>query len=214
MNKNMRTTTKARHCYAEAYANYLRTGNLEESTRQVAREIYERRGTRPGTQQDDWAEAVKITQEWPDTITAASEFHLFDKAMAKTRVWLRDVEKELGYTNPNEAYRAMRAVLHAIRDRLPVQECAEFAAQMPVMIAGMYYNGWKPGNKPRRFKTESEFFDAVSAGLHPGADPVRVTNGVFRVLRSHISQGELRDVMLNFPSNLKGLWEAPAQNRR
>lgn len=207
MNKNMRTTTKARHCYTEAYANYLRTGNLEEATRQVARAIYENRGTRPGTQQDDWHEAVKITQEWPETITTASESHLFDKALAKTRSWLKDVEEELGYTNPNEAYRALRAVLHAIRDRLPAQECAEFASQMPVLIAGMYYNGWSPAKKMQKARKEEEFLERVAAGLPPGADPARVTAGVMSVLQRHISPGELKDVRRNFPEKLRRIWE-------
>ena len=207
MNKNMRVTTKARHAYTQAYANYLRSGNLEEATRQVAQEIYEHRGKAPGTPDGDWAEAARITAEWPETITEASESHLFDKALAKTRAWLKDVETELDYTNPNDAYRALRSVLHAIRDRLPVQECAEFASQMPVLIAGMYYSGWTPANKPEKLRTETEFFGKVGAALPPGADPERVTRGVIAVLQKHISPGEMKDVKRNFPERLRYLWE-------
>jgi len=49
----MRVTNMARHAYTHAYADYLRSGNLEEATRQVAHQIYLNRGQNPGTQQGD-----------------------------------------------------------------------------------------------------------------------------------------------------------------
>lgn len=214
MNKNTATMNTARHFYAEAYANYLRNGNLEEATRHVAHDLYLLRGDKPGTPWGDWQEAEKITCYWPATITETSQAHLFDKALSKTREWLKDVEKELGYSNPNEAYRALRAVLHAIRDRLPVEECAEFAAQMPTMIMGMYYSGWRPVNKPEKIRDIEEFLDRVAEALPPGVEPMRVTNGIIRVLERHISAGELKDVRRNFPEHLRGIWTAAEARTR
>ena len=214
MNKDTKATTNARHFYAEAYTNYLRSGNLEEATRQVAHEIYVNRGTSPGTQQGDWQEAERITAEWPHTITEASQAHLFDKALAKTRHWLKEIELELGFNNPNDAYRALRAVLHAVRDRLPVNECAEFSSQLPVMITGMYYNGWTPKNKPLKTKNLEEFMDTVAAQLPKGLDPLRVTLGIIRVLERHVSWGEIKDVRRNFPEHLRELWDTAPQYRR
>lgn len=214
MHKNTRTTVKARHCYAEAFTNYLRSGDLTAATRQVAHDIYLHRGNTPGTPQQDWNEAEKVTRDWPETITESSQAHLFDKAMSKTRAWLKDVENELGYTNPNEAYRALRAVLHAIRDRLPVEECAEFAAQLPTMIMGMYYAGWRPVNKPEKIRNTEEFLDKVAAQLPEGTDALRVTNGIIRVLERHISQGEMNDVRRSFPERMRNIWETAAQSVR
>lgn len=214
MNKNTKTTTTARHCYTEAYASYLKSGNLEDATRQVAHEIYLRRGNNTGSPQGDWQEAEKITRAWPDTITEASKSHLFDKALSKTRVWLKDIEAELDYSNPNEAYRALRAVLHAMRDRLPVEECAEFAAQLPTMIMGMYYTGWTPLNKPEKIRNAEEFLNRVASQLPKGTDPLRVTNGVIRVLERHVTEGEMKDVRRNFPERLREIWEtAPRRTR-
>lgn len=204
----------ARHAYTEAYANYLKSGNLEEATRQVAHSIWEHRSGKPGTAQCDWQEAERITAAWPDTVTEASNAHLFDKALSKTRAWLQDVQAEMDYTNLNEAYRALRAVLHAMRDRLPVEECAEFAAQMPVLIMGMYYSGWTPAHKPERIKNADEFLDRVAAQLPAGEDPLRVTNGVLRVLERHISRGEMNDVRRNFPERLRELWGTAAPRQR
>jgi len=214
MNKSTRAHSVAKHFYTQAYADYLKSGNLEDATREVAHAIYEHRAGGPGSPQADWRQAEAITRDWPESITEASHAHLFDKAMAKTRVWLKDLEAELGYTNPNEAYRALRAVLHAMRDRLPVEECAEFAAQLPTMIMGMYYTGWTPAHKPEKMRTLDEFLDRVSAQLPQGADPLRVTNAVFRVLERHISTGEMNDVRRNFPARLRELWGDTARRPR
>lgn len=211
MNKNTKTTTMARHLYAEAYTNYLRSGNLEDATRQVAQDIYRQRGGAPGSAQHDWQEAERITMAWPATITEASKAHLYDKAVAKTRLWLKELEEELNYSNPNQAYRALRAVLHAIRDRLSVEECANFASQLPTLIAGVYYTGWTPVNKPVKIRKTEDFLERVSSELPSGTDPRRVTEAVFRLLDHHISKGEMQDVRRNFPERMRGLWDAEAR---
>jgi len=214
MNKNTRINTTAWVLYAEAYANYLRSGNLEDATRQVAHAIYLNRGTAPGTQRGDWQEAEKITREWPHTITVASEAHLYDKTVAKTRQWLKEIELELGYNNPNDAYRALRAVLHVVRDRLPVRETSEFASQLPTLIMGMYYTGWTPVNKPEKIRSLDEFLGRVAEQLPKGTDPLRVTQGVLNVLERHVSAGEIKDVRRNFPEKMQELWEQAAQGAR
>lgn len=211
MNKNMRVSNLARHAYTQAYADYLRSGDLEEATRNVAHQIYLNRGNNPGTPQADWQAAEQITREWPHTITEASQAHLFDKALSKTRQWLKDIEQELGMTNPNEAYRALRAVLHTMRDRLPVKECAEFSAQLPIMIIGLYYSGWTPVGKPEKLRSMDEFLEKVREQLPQGTDPLRVTRGIIRVLERHVTPGELKDVRRNFPEKLREVWEETAR---
>lgn len=212
MSKN--TTTQARHCFTQAYADYLRSGNLEDATRAVAQQIFQDRGNRPGTPQEDWQAAERITSEWPRTITEASESHLFDKAMSKTRIWLKEIETELGFDNPNDAYRALRAVLHAVRDRLPVRESTEFASQLPMLISGMYYNGWTPNDKPVKMRTVDEFLDRVQEQLPKGMDPMRITAGIIRVIERHVTAGEMKDVRRNFPEKLSEIWEEAAHGMR
>ncbi len=212
MKKNVKSEVK--HFYAQAYADYLRSGNLDEATRQVAHQIYLNRGNTPGNPHDDWKAAERITNEWPRTITDASEAHVFDKTMAKTREWLKDIETELGFNTPNEAYRALRAVLHAIRDRLPVKESTDFASQLPLLMIGMYYSGWTPVDKPVKTRSLDEFMDRVQEQLPKGMDPMRVTAGIIRVLERHVSSGEIKDVRRNFPEKLRAIWEEAAQGLR
>lgn len=200
------TKSEIKHFYAEAYANYLKSGNLNEATRQVAHEVYLNRGNTPGTPTDDWQQAEIITRDWPHTITEASEAHMFDKLMAKTRQWIKEIELELGLSNPNDAYRALRGVLHAIRDRLPARESTEFAAQLPMLLTGMYYSGWTPLDKPIKMRSMDEFLDYVAQQLPKGMDPMRVTQGVITVISRHVTSGELKDVRRNFPEKMQELW--------
>ncbi|PJA13451.1 MAG: hypothetical protein COX65_07075 [Elusimicrobia bacterium CG_4_10_14_0_2_um_filter_56_8] len=212
MKKNIKSQVK--HFYAQAYADYLRSGNLEGATREVAQQIFLDRKDKPGNAHGDWIAAERITREWPRTITEASESHLYDKTMAKTREWLKDIETELGFDNPNDAYRAFRAVLHAIRDRLPVRESTQFASQLPMLMIGMYYSGWTPVNKPVRVRSMDEFLDRVQEQLPKGMDPMRVAAGIIRVLERHISEGEMKDVRRNFPEKLREVWKEALEGRR
>ncbi|MGZ4255190.1 MAG: DUF2267 domain-containing protein [Solirubrobacteraceae bacterium] len=51
--------------------------------------------------------------------------------MEKAHVWLPEVAAELGTDDHHYVYRVLRAVLHAVRDRLTVDEAAQLAAQLP-----------------------------------------------------------------------------------
>jgi uncharacterized protein (DUF2267 family) len=64
--------------------------------------------------------------------------------MQKTHEWLNQVGDELGFDNEHAAYAALRATLHAVRDRLPVELVAHFGAELPLLIRGIYYDGWHP----------------------------------------------------------------------
>ena len=211
MNRNTRTNTLARHFYVHAYADYLRSGDLEQATRAVAQQIFQARGKSPGTPQGDWQEAERITREWPRTITDASQAHVFDKVMAKTRQWLKEVELELGCDNPNDAYRALKAVLHAVRDRLPLREGTEFAAQLPLLMIGIYYSGWTPADKPEKIRSLDEFLDKVAEQLPKDMEPLQATRGVIAVIERHVSAGEIKDVRRNFPERMQELWDPAGQ---
>src|SRR5690606_28737777 len=65
----------------------------------------------------------------------------FDKTVDKTNHVLKEIEQAYGWPKErrNHSYDALRAVLHALRDRLTVDECADLAAQLPLLVRGVYY---------------------------------------------------------------------------
>src|SRR4249919_1863736 len=75
-----------------------------------------------------------------------SEVELIDRSIEKTNVWLKELAEDLGTDDRKFAYRVLRAYLHAVRDRLMVDE----AAQLPELVRGIYYEGWVPSRTPTR----------------------------------------------------------------
>lgn len=73
------------------------------------------------------------------------------RSMQTTTEWIDDVARELGTEDRNFAYRTARAWLHAFRDRLPVPEAADFAAQLPEQLRGVFYEGWRPASVPVKY---------------------------------------------------------------
>jgi hypothetical protein len=64
---------------------------------------------------------------------------------------------ELESNDQHQAYSALRAVLHAVRDRITVDEAAHLGAQLPLLIRGIYCEGWHPAATPRKERHCQQF---------------------------------------------------------
>src|SRR5262245_12368573 len=54
---------------------------------------------------------------------------IFSNTIQKTDVWLNDLMSDLDWEDrPHKTYMALRTVLHALRDRLPVEEAVQLGA--------------------------------------------------------------------------------------
>jgi uncharacterized protein (DUF2267 family) len=113
-----------------------------------------------------------------------------------------------GRDDQRKAWQTLRAVLHVLRDRLPVEQCAHLGAQLPLVITGLYYEGWTPSNQPTKLRTRDEFIQAVNQELsgHPEIDPNQATDTVLRLLSKHLSEGELDKVKGMLQPELQDLW--------
>lgn len=138
--------------------------------------------------------------------------HIWDKALSKSNVWLSELSNELGWANAPLTLLALRAVLHALRDRLPPDEAVELSAQMPLIIRGVYFDGWDPSATPVKARTKEEFLALVRTGLQRASrdlDPERITRAVFKLIAERVSEGEIRDVRGTLPVEIAELWPAP-----
>ena len=136
-----------------------------------------------------------------------TELSPFSQTLAKTKEWLEDVQEELNLEDGHDAYVALRAVLHMVRDRLAVEEAAGLGAQLPMIIRGFYYEGWTPSGKPVKVRTQEEFLEGVAENLQRDKmNPRHITQGVLKSLEKHVSNGEINDIKSNMPESLLGLW--------
>ena len=134
---------------------------------------------------------------------------VFDTTVHKTNGWLSELMARLGCSR-RDAYVGLRATLHALRDRLPVDEVAQLGAQLPMLVRGFYYEGWDPTGKPVRERSLEGFLASIALELPNDVDPEPVARAVFTVLATHVSQGEIEDVEQVLPGRIRELWPRKA----
>lgn len=131
----------------------------------------------------------------------------FETVLHKAHAWIAEVARDLGTEDRHAAYRALRAVLQALRDRLTVEEACDLAAQLPLLVRGVYFEGYKPSGKPLPQRSQEAFLEAVERIHGPGQlDPRAATCAVFALLARHVSAGEIADVQRVLPEALRRLW--------
>jgi uncharacterized protein (DUF2267 family) len=136
-----------------------------------------------------------------------------DTTIQKTNEWLRDIAFEIGDDSRRHAYLALRGTLHAIRDFLPIDESAQFAAQLPMLVRGLYFEGWDPSRTPETVRTRERFLGIVDAALERAMwneayplDAEEATRAVLRILSDRISGGEMEQVRHMLPVRVRELW--------
>ncbi|HYZ86453.1 MAG TPA: DUF2267 domain-containing protein [Bryobacteraceae bacterium] len=137
---------------------------------------------------------------------------VFDRTLQKTHIWLNDMMQELATDDKHQAYTAMRAALHALRDRLTIEEAAQLAAQLPMLIRGFYYEGWDPTRVPLRERSRDEFLARIADECRTNVplDEELVARATFRVLAKRVTEGEIEDVEAMLPKEIAELWPSRA----
>ncbi|MEX2671675.1 MAG: DUF2267 domain-containing protein [Phycisphaeraceae bacterium] len=139
---------------------------------------------------------------------ATSMQHLFDATWQKSHQWLKELEEIGQFQSEEQAYSACRAVLHALRDRLTVGEAAHLASELPMLIRGFYYEGWKPSGSPVTVRDRDTFIKSVRDQLRNNVafDPEDAVRAVFTLLERKVSEGEIQDVKQVLPEPIRTLW--------
>ena len=129
----------------------------------------------------------------------------FDSTLEKTNGILKQIERSYGWPKErrNQSYAALRVVLHALRDRLTVEEAAQLSAQLPMLVRGIYFEGWDPSKVPMKMhrddflaRIRDEFPFEVPGGTE------RLAGTTIEALRRHITEGEWEDVRASLPEDL------------
>lgn len=138
----------------------------------------------------------------------------FEEHVQKAREFLLEVCDELETPYDEEhAGRVLVAVLHSLRDMLIPQESLHLISQLPLYIQAVYVHTWHIPDKPKRLKTLDDFLLNVKeqAGSTAERDFGKLGNtrreveAVFRVLKRHVSEGELKDVRGQLPQGIAEL---------
>lgn len=136
-----------------------------------------------------------------------------DHTIQQTNRWLKTLVNDYNFDDRHHAYNALRAVLHALRDRLTVEQAAHLGAQFPILVRGIYYEGWHLGSSPAPDRQVDEFAARVAQDLPPQfpRDSLSVTKAVFDLLWRELDPGETAKIIDALPVPLRALWPEAAR---
>ncbi|MHB9029244.1 MAG: DUF2267 domain-containing protein [Candidatus Latescibacterota bacterium] len=142
---------------------------------------------------------------------------VFDTTLQKSNNWLKELQQELNWGDDrHRAYLALRSTLHALRDRLTPEEAVQLGAQFPMLIRGVYYDGWKMADTPQKIRNKNEFLSRIRHDFYndPEIDPEQIVRAVFSLLSRKVSEGEIEDVRGIMPKELQDLWNVEVSQKR
>lgn len=140
-------------------------------------------------------------------------FSSFSTTVDKTNAILHEIELVHGWPKHRrmQSYAALRAVLHALRDRLTVAEASQLAAQLPILVRGIFYDGWEPARMPHKMNADQfltrvrrEFPYEVAGGLEG------VVRSVALAVRRYVDEGEWGHAMAALPADVRKVLTVPA----
>jgi uncharacterized protein (DUF2267 family) len=139
---------------------------------------------------------------------SAQGLEVIDHTVLLTHEWINDLRDRLGWQSSRDALRLLRLTLAQVRDHLSHDELAQLSAQMPLLIRGMFYEGWLPSRTPVRERGLDQFMAPIEAKLSDvqgwrGAESV---TAVFEMLNAKITGGEIKDVRAGLPQPIRDIW--------
>jgi uncharacterized protein (DUF2267 family) len=131
-----------------------------------------------------------------------------DHAEEVAHDWINELGDYLNWSSDTRTHHLLRTALHAIRDFLTVDEAADLAAQLPVLIRGIYYEGWDPSAAPERPRNKAAFMARIEAAFdrEPLDDPEAAVAAVVKLLNRHVSAGEMAQVRQSMRKDLRFLF--------
>ena len=131
-----------------------------------------------------------------------------DHAPQVVAEWLNLLQEDLGWLDRGRVYLLLRETLHAVRDFLTVDAAPDLSAQLPLLIRGIFFEGWIPAKTPAKPRSVDDFLERVTKAFasDPLVEPDVAAAAVFAVLRRQISPGEYRQVAWAMRKPLRDLW--------
>lgn len=135
---------------------------------------------------------------------------LFEKYAAKGNEWINKIA-QLGEMPEDQAGRILKATLHALRNRLTIEESFHLLSQLPMALKGVYVDGWRVPQRFERIRHLHEFLDDIrsiegaTAAYDLGNDQkAKERVGiVFQILHEHISEGEMENILGQFSEEIR-----------
>lgn len=136
----------------------------------------------------------------------------FEKHAMKGNEFVHRLAIRLGDEKDRDrAARVLRSVLHALRNRLSIEESFQLMAQLPMAIKAIYVDGWSPTHRQAKIKTIADLSEVVRQeggvssenDFHHLSDATNAIEAVMKTIADYVSAGELHDIVSILPEEMK-----------
>jgi uncharacterized protein (DUF2267 family) len=134
----------------------------------------------------------------------------FEKYASKGNEFVNSIAEDLNVPKEKSG-RIIRAVFHALRNRISHEESFQLIAQLPMALKGAYVDGWKFDKDFNRINHLTDFLDEIrkedgelaSYDFGNDAKAKHAVIAVFKALGHFVSEGEMEDIIAALPKELK-----------
>lgn len=133
---------------------------------------------------------------------------VIDHSVQLIHEWLNELSDRLNWPEQRHVLQLLRCTLVGIRDHLPHEESADFSAQLPIILRGMYFENWRPAVTPVKDRSKEAFIETIAGRM----STVRRYRGepdialVLEFLCTKISAGEIQQIRDALPPKIRNLW--------
>ena len=139
-----------------------------------------------------------------------------NKYTAEANRFLNEVAAELG--NPaslQAAGRVIIAVFHTLREKLSPAESFRLLAELPIILKGVYVDGWDPAQQMHRTETLEDFVNELRSHDESGTgrdfenkeQALRNFKAVLRVMSHYVPDAEMIHMKQQLPGPVAQLIE-------
>jgi uncharacterized protein (DUF2267 family) len=138
-----------------------------------------------------------------------------DHAYHEANTWLNTLAENPGIGTQGQAYGALRAVLHQLRDRVTVDQAAHIGSQLPTLIRGIYFEGWKPAVTPTRERSLDTVLESVGDRLadFPEIDCEEALVAVVCLLKQRLNETGIDHMLAEMPNKVRARIEEAEPTR-
>ncbi len=144
---------------------------------------------------------------------SATGLDVFDKMIHETNHFVKIVMRVLDTDDRRAAYGALRGALHGLRDQFDLPSMAQLSARLPMLLRGLFLEGWKPKQGLSHERRLDEFLAHVSRLLPPQLRGYaeEASRATFVGLSKSLDGGEVARLVRQTPRELRALWPEPTR---
>ncbi len=135
----------------------------------------------------------------------------FETYITKANLFLKEIAIVIGEPeNKAKAGRVLTAVLYALRTRLTAEESIHFLAHLPILIKGVYVEGWhlikltdQTSNhsdflsEAKTFKGNTDYEDFID-----DRHSLEMIRGVLHVLKTYVRESEIEQMKVKLTDEI------------